>query len=259
MARVHPAPKIALFAGFATLLAAACAPAAPRAEAPPTRREPARPVDMTCVERAQEGTLLASLPRTVDGFNVEIRGEVVSVSRPGRSLSDAEGNALWRLFSEEYFPKGGLAGGSNGLGSVYTCPKSGKAGCFHLQLWACQTSVEALVPWMREAAERVGAGDAEIDMELDVLERNGPPCTEDCEPSVHYSRKNDKYDPNGERHASKIRGGGACSDDADCVGAESNSCSAWYLRGGGELAIYIQVSEPTFCGCVQGECSWFTQ
>lgn len=256
---MRAALKIACLAGFSTLVAAACAPAAPRAEPPPERRAPPRPVDMTCVERASEGTLLASFPKTVDGFSVEIGDKVVTVSRPGRALSDAEGSALWKLFSEEYFPKGGLAGGSNGVSSIYTCPKSNKAGCFHLEVWACQTSVETLVPWMREAATRVGAGDAEIDMELAILERSGPPCTEDCQPAAHYSRKNETYDPRGERHASKLGGGGACDDDDQCVGAESNVCSAWYLRGGAELSIYIQVSRPTFCGCVLGECTWFTQ
>jgi hypothetical protein len=34
---------------------------------------------------------------------------------------------------------------------------------------------------------------------------------------------------------------------------------AWYLRGGAETDIFIQKREPTFCGCVDQRCRWFTQ
>lgn len=259
---MNAAPKIALVAGLVGLLTAACA--APKATVTPPSsdarpRFEAREVDMACVQRAKEGNLVAALPERIGEFMVDVRPTIVTIARVGRPMTEEQGKALWQLFSTEYFPRGGLASGSNGLGSVYTCPRADKAGCFHLSLWACQTDLETLTGWMNDAAERVGAPGSEIDMEVSLLERAGPSCKESCAPSPHYSRKSDTYDPEGPRHRSAERGRGACASDADCVGADSNSCSAWYLRGGGEASIFIQVSEPTFCGCVEGECAWFTQ
>lgn len=127
-------------------LAQACASSegtVPRSVA--ARTTPKREIDMACVERGKEGTLMASLPTTIDGFDVTKEGNTITLHRPGRGLLDAEGNLLWSAFSNEYFSRGGLAGGSNGLGSIYTCPHANKAGCFHVELWACQTSPETLV------------------------------------------------------------------------------------------------------------------
>lgn len=249
--------------GFAALvvLGTACAstPDAPpsRPSAPPKTVEPN--VDMACVARGKAGTLISSLPTSIDGFDVTSEGTVVTLHRPGRGLIDAEGSMLWGVFSNGYFSRGGLAGGSNGLSSIYTCPHAGKAGCFHLEAWACQTSLETLVSWFREATDKRAMGDAELELVVDVLEARGPACkAEPCLPSPHYSTKNAVYDPSGARHASEIQRG-TCETDGDCMGAEMNGCLPWYLVGGAEEAIYIQWSKPAFCGCVDRKCTWFTQ
>jgi hypothetical protein len=215
---------------------------------------------MACVESARAGHLIAELPPAVDDFTVDKTDTGVIAHRPGRTLREDEGKALWDLFSREYFPRGGLASGSSGLYSTDKCPSVSKASCFHLQWWACQTSLVALLGWMREAASQIGAGDAELEIVLSPLERRGPTCKDgpECRPTAHYSKATAIYDPSGARIPSDLGGSGECKDDGDCDGG-GNACEAWYLSGGAELDIYIQVARPTFCGCVSGECAWFTQ
>lgn len=260
MVAVHTALKIALLAPLPLLLVAACVDAAPPSE---TASKPVRggpEVDMACVERARQGALVASVPTLIDGFDVAKEGQTITLHRAGRALSDAEGEILWPAFSTEYFSRGGLASGSNGLGSIYTCPHANKAGCFHLSLWACQTSPERLVAWMREATDKRSMGDAEIEMVVELLEAPGPSCKADyCPPAPHYSKKDALYYRDGAREPSNLGGAGACESDRDCEGAGTNGCRAWYLRGGAETLIFIQVSEPTFCGCVDRQCTWFEQ
>ncbi|MFO0615843.1 MAG: hypothetical protein U0414_24830 [Polyangiaceae bacterium] len=202
---------------------------------------------------------MSSFPSVIDGFEVTREGNRLTLHRPGRGLLPAEGSLLWTVFSDEYFPKGGLATGSHAQSSVDTCPHASKAGCFHFQLWSCQTSPETLVGWMREATRKRSMDDAELDLVADVLEARGPSCRSDCTPAPQYSKKDATYDPEGARHPVDAVRGGACEVDGDCEGADRNNCTAWYLSGGVELAVFIQVSEPTFCGCVDHACTWFTQ
>lgn len=53
--------------------------------------------------------------------------------------------------------------------------------------------------------------------------------------------------------------GWSSSDRRERPPGPPNTCVAWYLAGGAEAAIYIQYAEPTFCGCLENTCNWFTQ
>lgn len=220
--------------------------------------DPGPAVDEACLQRAREGRLIESQPDEAAGFAVTPTEHGVYMRRPGRALTKEEGEKLWRTFSKDYFGRGGMSSGSSALYSVYKCEDVGDASCLTLSVWVCQKDIATIATWAAEAASAVGAGDGELALKLTFVER--PPSCKDgaaCKPQVHYSTKNGRYDPNGERHLAK-RGTGRCTNDGDCNGG-GNNCVAWYLAGGIETLIYIQVSEPTFCGCIERTCNWFTQ
>lgn len=213
---------------------------------------------MACVARAREGKLLEGLPAEVSGLHVT---GGTHLHRDGRELTDAEAGKLWEQMNRDVFKGPGLASGDSGLYSIYTCADAPKNNCFKISAFLCQLDLATLAARITAAAEHAGLADAMLSVDLTYVESRGPSCRTGaaCKPAPHYSVKNGTYDPNGPRHAESSRGRGVCRDDGDCEGADSNNCLAWYLRGGGEQDIYIMRRDPTFCGCVDQHCRWFTQ
>lgn len=229
-----------------------------RRERKPGPPDPGPAVDAACVQRARDGRLIESQPDEAAGFAVTPTDRGVHMVRRGRALTKEEGEKLWRTFSQDYFGRGGMSMGSSALYSVYKCQDVGDASCLTLSVWVCQEDIATIATWAAEAAAAIGAGDGELALNLEFVER--PPSCKDgaaCTPAVHYSTKDGRYDADGERHLA-TRGRGRCTNDGDCEGP-GNACVAWYLAGGAETSIYIQYSEPTFCGCVENTCNWFTQ
>ncbi len=227
-------------------------------ESAPTPRKESEPkVDMTCVIRGEQGTLLIGLPETVAGFTVTKAALGVHLHRPGRALGDVEARALWQTLGSEWFVRGGLAGGSIGVDSVYRCTDVGPGGCFTLEAWICQRPLEDIAATFAEVVAAHGAGDMAASLDIDYLETRGPRCqaSEDCAPQPHYSTRV-PYDPLRGRFDLR-EGTGACRGDGDCNA--SQACQAWYLSGGAELAYYRQYSTPRYCGCIAHRCTWFEQ
>jgi hypothetical protein len=215
---------------------------------------------MACVERARAGTLLDGLPAQLGSFAVTAGQGGAHLHRPGRELTDAEAEALWQQMNASVFAAGGLATGNSGHSSIYTCDDAPKNNCFKYQAWICQVDLATIAARLESAADHAGLADAMVTADISFEEARGPSCRKGaaCIPAAHYSVKG-TYDPNGPRHPESDGGGGQCRDDGDCEGEHSNHCVAWYLRGGGETDIYIARSKPTFCGCVDQHCRWFTQ
>ncbi len=229
-----------------------------RRERKPGPPDPGPTVDDACVQSARDGRLIESQPNEAAGFTVTPTERGVHMVRPGRALTKEEGEKLWRTFSQDYFGRGGMSVGSSALYSVFKCPDVGDASCLTLSVWVCQKDIATIATWVAEAASVIGAGDGELALNLEFVER--PPSCKDgaaCPPKVHYSTKDGRYDPDDERHLA-ARGRGRCSNDGDCEGG-GNACVAWYLAGGPEAGLYIQYAEPTFCGCIESTCNWFTQ
>jgi hypothetical protein len=246
----------------ALVLIAACGSATPM-PAPAAAPEPARAdakVDMACVERARDGTLLGGLPAELGAFEVTAAKGGAHLHRDGRQLTDAEAEKLWQQMSADVFAGGGLATASSGHYSIYTCDDAPKNDCFKVQAFICQTDLSTIATRIATAAEHAGVADAMITADIAFVEVRGPTCRDGarCTPAAHYSVKG-TYDPAGPRHAETSRGWGACRDDGDCEGAQSNNCMAWYLRGGGEEDLGIIRTRAAFCGCVEQRCRWFTQ
>lgn len=229
-----------------------------RREQPPGPPNPGPAVDETCIELAREGRLVESQPTEVAGFAVTPTEHGVYLRRPGRALTKEEGEKLWTTFSRDYFTRGGLSTGGSALYSVYKCEDVGDASCLRLSVWICQRDLATIASWAAAAASAIGASDGELGLKLTFVEQP-PSCKAGagCPPKVHYSTKHARYDPSRGRHLAK-RGIGRCTNDGDCEGG-GNTCAAWYLAGGIETAIYIQFAKPTFCGCVESTCNWFTQ
>ena len=240
----------------ALLLLVACGSPAPAPVHEKATPDP--PVDMACVERARDGKLLDGLPTTAGGFTVT---GGTHLHRDGRELTDADAAKLWEQMNRDVFVGAGLSSGDSGLYSVYTCSDAPKNNCFKMHVFLCQLDLPALAARISAAAEHAGVSDAMISVDLTYVESRGPSCRSGaaCKPVAHYSVKNAVYDPSKPRHAQLSRGWGACRDDGDCEGADSNNCVAWYAKGGAESDVYIMHRDPTFCGCVEHECRWFTQ
>jgi hypothetical protein len=210
------------------------------------------------VQRAREGRLSEAQPSEAAGFTVTPTEHGVHMVRAGRTLTKDEGEKLWQTFSTDQFARGGLSTGSSALSSVYKCKDVGDASCLTLSVWVCQKDIATIAAWAAEAAATIGAPDGELGLNLEFVERS-PSCKNGaaCPPKVHYSTKRGRYDPDSERLLAE-RGVGRCTNDGDCEGG-GNRCVTWYLAGGAETAIYIQYGEPTFCGCLENTCNWFTQ
>ena len=217
-------------------------------------------VDMACVQRAKAGQLTDGLATEASGFAIApIATGGARLTRTGRALTAAEGAALWQALQHEVFMAGGLASGHSGMYSIYKCPDVGDGSCIKFAQWVCQVGVEVLAQRIAATVEKLGLADAELGVETTFEEARGPSCKlgAACLPAQHYSTKG-TYDPKGARHGG-ADGRGACVDDGDCEGHDSNGCAAWYLRGGGEASVYIMRSTPAWCGCIHERCSWFSQ
>jgi hypothetical protein len=229
-----------------------------RRERKPGPPNPGPAVDEVCLQRVLDGRQIESQPSEAAGFIVTPTKSGVHMVRKGRALTKEEGEDLWQLFSRDHFARGGMTTGSSALSSVYKCHDVPDASCLTLAVWACQKDIATIATWAAEAATMIGAPDGELGLNLQFVER--PPSCQNaarCPPKVHYSTKRARYDPGGERHLA-VRGIGRCNNDGDCEGG-GNACVAWYLAGGAETDIYVQYSSPTFCGCIEHTCNWFTQ
>jgi hypothetical protein len=219
------------------------------------------PVDPECLRRARAGVLLDGLPTEAAGFEVvsdPARGQVL-LRRAGRSLTAVEGATLWKTLSENSFGGARLGHAGSALHSMASCPGVAKASCLELSLWQCQTSVADLARVLAGATEGAGVGDGELEAMVYVVESRGPACTSACTPAPHYSQRGVYDQRRGRTPIANLFGAGACEQDGDCDGRNSNRCISWYLRGGWEDLIYIRLPQPAFCGCVDRACSWFVQ
>lgn len=114
-----------------------------------------------------------------------------------------------------------------------------------------------------DALEAALAPDAEhgLAVRLESTGLLGPRCTPDndlCLPDPYEGCVG--FDPEGARRPSDLgTSRGACAHDGECiVGGCGNDCVAWTLTGPGTCEDYTR-DEPTFCGCVESRCQWFTQ
>lgn len=218
--------------------------------------EPA--LDTACLDHARHGTLLSSLPAKLGAFEIATKNATTfTLHRAGRPFTDAEGKTLWEQIGAAS-PLRGLSMGSSALYSIDKCPGIADGGCLTFSIHLCQTNLETIAAQLEAAAKQ--APDAELFVTLTAHEAGGPACKDGprCVPTAHYSTKDEPYRSTPLRNAIPKWSGGACRDDGDCEGG-GNICQSWYLRGNAELAIAIEHSQPTFCGCVAKQCTWFTQ
>lgn len=239
------------------MLSTACATTKPAPE--PTAPAEA-PVDQACLERARAGTLLTSLPATMGRFEIATQlPRTITLHRPGRAVTQAEGERLWELLGGDERLRE-LTIGSSALFSVYKCPGIADGGCFTFSVHLCAGSLESITEQLERAAAKAQTADGELFVTLTVHEADGPRCKDGprCQPTPHYSTKDAVYRPDAERAPLEKWSAGACRDDGDCEGP-GNTCSAWYRRGSPEVLLFVSCQEPTFCGCVEQRCTWFTQ
>ena len=144
--------------------------------APAPRKGPEATVDMTCVIRGEQRTLLIGLPDRAAGFTVTKTERGVHLHRPGRELGDVEARALWQVLGSEWFVRGGLGDGSIGVDSVYRCDDVGRGGCFKLEAWICQRPLEDIAATFADIAAAHGAGDMAASLDINYFETSGPRC-----------------------------------------------------------------------------------
>jgi hypothetical protein len=213
-------------------------------------------VSESCVDAARRHVLVEESPRRVGSYAVTpLAKDRLYLRREGRALSEEEGKTAFAALRPA-----GLSMGMSALYGSARCRDVSRASCLHFTLWLCQTSLERFGQELDAALAHAGAADGELGVEVEVLEAHGPKCAPDasCPLDHHYGSPQGTYDPKAKRRALGD-GGGRCDRDNDCEGADSNSCHAWYLRGGIENAVYISRPMPTFCGCIEGACTWFDQ
>jgi hypothetical protein len=211
-------------------------------------------VSEACLDAARNGNLVRGAPANAGRYRItHLENGVLLLKGDGRPLTDVEGKAVFDSFRAT-----GMASGSTALASVYTCPDTPRASCLVYSMWLCQTSFERIAGELDAALQAAGAPDGELALMLRVLERP-PRCPlgTTCPLDRHYGPVQGTYHPDKPRWP--LGGSGRCTRDSDCEGAESNGCTAWYLKGGIEPLVDISYSIPVFCGCVAGACTWFAQ
>jgi hypothetical protein len=193
--------SVAVMRSWPLLVAlAACSGSSPgRERRPPAARAqvPDPVVDADCLTRARAGTLNEGLVTEAAGFMVTAVAHTgAHLHRAGRPLTDAESEQLWSVMSKEVFAAGGLASGSSGRSSIYTCDDVPKLSCFKLSVYTCQVSATELAARLDRAVTAAGVAGAELSVDLGYMER-GPRCKQGaaCNPAPHYSTKAVAYDP----------------------------------------------------------------
>lgn len=242
------------FVAFSVLLGVLFACRAPRDAARPYAPSMGPPVSEACLADALRGALVRESPRRVGRYAVSALDETrLYLRREGRALSEDEGKATF-----DALRPAGLSTASSALYSIHRCADIPRASCLRFTLWLCQTSLERFTAELDGALDHAGAPDGELGVVVEVLEARGPKCKPDttCPLDRHYGSPEGAYDEAAARRPLG-GGGGRCDRDNDCEGGHSNSCHAWYLRGGVETLIYISRPNPTFCGCIDGACTWF--
>ncbi len=211
-------------------------------------------VDLACVDKARRGVLLDSFPPEIAGFRV-VRTEIgVQLLRDGRPLDDGVATLV---FDDSIDQKMGLYRMDSGIDKCDGLPA---ASCFGISMYVCEVSLETLAGWVNDVAQKRGAGDGALGINVIVRDAWGPRCKGGpaCKPQAYYSSKG-RYDPAAPRRPTDAAHGfGQCEHDGECE-AEEGVCSAWYLAGGAQTLEYVEASVPTFCGCIDRKCSWFTQ
>ncbi len=139
--------------------------------------------------------------------------------------------------------------------------------CLHLRLDLCADSVE------RVASEVIAAiaqdpilprPATELAIELGGLVE--PRCTTaqaGCEPQpLDEGSRYDPFKKRGPRFHLGGQRGGSCGHDGECMIAGcGNRCLHWSCPGANEASTCegYSFAKPVFCGCVRGECGWFSQ
>lgn len=189
------------------------------------------------------------------------------IARSAHTLSDAQSNSLLEaLRSSDQSLRSlnfGIYCGDDGNGRA-------DERCFKIVAPLCETNVvrfaTALAARIAERPEGTDAGWV-VRIELGGLlharcdARRDPACL-----PIAYRREDQRDYAPGDRDPVAIAGHdfGTCSNDGDCnVLGCGNDCSAWYAEDGETGATceaYPALEEtPSFCGCVEGRCSWFQQ
>ncbi len=219
------------------------------------------PMDEACLARARAGQLLSTLPPRVGAFTLTVTSpRTFTLHRPGRPISDEAGSAMWQAVGANG-PVPGMMMGHSATGSVFTCPGVADGGCLTLQVSVCTPgALDRLTRAVEVAASTANVPDGEVLVQVTANEADGPSCKDGprCRPTAHYSTADAVYRATRFRVALPDWSSGRCVDDGDCDNA-GNGCRAWYQRGGAELSLYVERNQPTFCGCVERRCVWFTQ
>lgn len=134
--------------------------------------------------------------------------------------------------------------------------------CFHLYVHRCTDGAASLLRTIENWAP-----DGAMTIQLAWQGSRGPRCKADdpkCGPEP-YSSAN-RYRMTGKRRAPVQRtnpyfsgfSGGACEHDGECRAFGcGNHCLSWTHRSFvGTCEGYTRL-DPTFCGCVNGGCTWF--
>jgi hypothetical protein len=261
MKRTRLARIVLVLAVLAVLvvLVAACKPTrAPRTTSYQQSRGPE--VSESCLAGAHQGDVFASVPSRVRSFGITRDAKTLTLKRAGRTLTPSEGETLFRVVNERALPMLPIASASSALYSVHSCADVPRASCLFLEGWICQTTVDRIAEELEAALDAAKVADGELVVSFVAHEAGGPRCKKGskCVPNEHYGAPRGLFEPDAIRDPTEPYGSGRCKDDGDCEGP-GNVCQAWYLRGAAELLLYMKKSEPTWCGCVDGGCTWFVQ
>lgn len=189
------------------------------------------------------------------------------VSRSAHTLSDAQSNSLLEaLRASDHSLRSlnfGIYCGDDGSGRA-------NERCFKIVAPLCETNVVQFATALAaRIAERPEGADTGWVVQIQLGGLLHPRCDARRDPAclpIAYRREDQRdYGP-GDRDPVTMAGHdfGTCSNDGDChVLGCGNDCSAWYAADGesdGTCEAYPALEEtPSFCGCVEGRCSWFQQ
>lgn len=113
-------------------------------------------------------------------------------------------------------------------------------------------------------AEDGALADARIEISLSLAGQLGPRCEAGDPACLPVPYDGGTYDPDRGRRGGAFasHSAGACSHDGECmVMGCGNHCLSWDHGGAnaGATCEGYAFEHPVFCGCVEGECGWFSQ
>jgi hypothetical protein len=228
----------------------------------PTARYRATPRDPACLARFDGKRPLA----LGDGWRQRFCNDLRVVETEGKPFDGEELVAFQKRHGRGWFLPGVE---THGLGGCCPAPGEGRQNvlCVHVYMNGCMSPAEDVARRIQADARADGLGDRQVTIGFMLGAPRAPRCQprdRGCGPEPYSGGRPSHGRPRvavhlSERYFGELSGG-SCAHDGECTRAGcGNHCVPWTEPSFGATCEAYDALEGAFCGCLEGQCTWFRQ